>query len=163
MDDSFGIDEEGNLVWYHRYERHMPRNQIKLLSLWDELGIPHQPHKQVFGPTLTIIGIYVNPNSLTFTLPKQALDELLQEIEEFTVWSEKKHGASWSLWKWQRLTGWINWSFNIFPLLKPALNCLYPKIAGKDWPLMKIGVNNAVHEDLKLLGNKHSHLANSLL
>jgi len=149
MDDSFGIDEEGNLVWYHRYERHMPRNQVKLLSLWDELGIPHQPHKQVFGPTLTIIGIYVNPNSLTFTLPKQALDELLHEIEEFAVWSEKKHGASWSLRKWQRLAGWINWSFNVFPLLKPALNCLYPKIAGKDRPLTKIWVNNAVREDLK--------------
>jgi hypothetical protein len=70
MDDSFGIDEEGNLVWYHRYEKHMPASQVKLLSLWDELGILHQPHKQVFGSTLTIIGIYVNPNGLTFSLPK---------------------------------------------------------------------------------------------
>jgi len=58
----------------------MPVNQVKLLSLWDELGIPHQPHKQLFGMRLTIIGICVNANSLTFTLPKQALDELLQEI-----------------------------------------------------------------------------------
>jgi len=101
MDDSFGIDEEDNLVWYHRYERHMPRNQVKLLSLWDKLGIPHQPHNQIFGLTLTIIGIYVNLNSLTFTLPKQALDELLQEIEDFTIWSEKKHSALWALQKWQ--------------------------------------------------------------
>ena len=67
MDDSFRIDEEGNLAWYHKYEKHMPCNQVKLLSLWDELGVPHQPHKQVFGTTLTIIGIYVNPNSLTST------------------------------------------------------------------------------------------------
>jgi len=101
MDDSFGIDKKDNLVWYHRCERHMPRNQVKLLSLWDELGIPHQPHKQIFGLTLTITGIYVNPNSLTFTLPKQALNKLLQEIEDFTIWSEKKHGASWTLQKWQ--------------------------------------------------------------
>ena len=70
MDDSFGVDEESNLVCYHRYEKHMPMNQVKLLSLWYELGISHQPHKQLFGPTLTIIGIYVNPNSLTFTLPQ---------------------------------------------------------------------------------------------
>jgi len=137
MDDSFGIDEEGNVVWYHQYEKYMPTNQVKLLSLWDELGIPHQPHKQLFGPTLTIIGIYVNPNSLTFTLPKQALDELLQEIEDFSTWSEHKHGASWSLQKWQRLAGWMNWSFNVFPLLKPALNRLYLKIVGKDRPLMR--------------------------
>ena len=37
----------------------------------------------------------------------------------------------------------------MFPLLKPALNRLYPKIAGKDRPLTKIWVNNAVPEDLK--------------
>lgn len=98
--------------------------------------------------TLTIIGIYVNANNLTFSLPKQALDELLQEIEEFTSWSEQKHGASWSLRRWQRLAGWVNWSFNVFPLLKPSLNHLYPKIAGKDHPLTKIRVNNAMCEDL---------------
>ena len=103
MDDSFGIDEEGNLVWYHKYEKHMPMNQVKLLSLWDELGIPHQPHKQLFGVMLTIIRIYVNMNSLTFTLPKQMLDKLLQEIEDFTFWSENKHGVPWTLHRWQQL------------------------------------------------------------
>ena len=122
----------------------MPANQVKLLSLWDDLGIPHKPHKQNFGSTLTIIGISVNLNSLTFTLPKQALEELLQEIEDFAIWSEQKHGASWSLRKWQQLAGWMNWAFNVWPLLKPALNRLYPKIAGKDRPLTKIWVNNAV-------------------
>jgi hypothetical protein len=45
---------------------------------------------------LTIIGISINPNSMTFTLPKQALDELLQEIKDFTFWSEQKHSTSWS-------------------------------------------------------------------
>ena len=39
MDDSFGIDEEGNVLWYHKYEKYMPANQVKLLSLWDDLGI----------------------------------------------------------------------------------------------------------------------------
>ena len=87
---------EGNVLWYHKYKKYLPANQVKLLSLWDDLGVPHQPHKQIFGSTLTIIGISVNPNSLTFTLLKQALDELLQEIKDFAVWSEQKHGASWS-------------------------------------------------------------------
>jgi hypothetical protein len=149
MDDSFGIDEEDNLMWYQNYKKDMPANQVKLLSLWDELGIPHQPHKQLFGTSLTLIGIYVNPNGLIFTLPKQALDELLQEIEDFMFWSENKHGASWLLRRWQRLAGWMNWSFNVFPLLKPVLNRLYPKIVGKDCPLTKIWVNNAIREDLK--------------
>ena len=150
MDDSFGIDEEGNLVWYHRYGKHMPMSQVKLLSLWDELGIPHQPHKQLFGSMLTVIGININPNNLTFTLPKQALKDLLQEIKDFTVWSEDKCGASWTLHKWQQLAGWFNWSFNIFPLLKPALNHLYSKIQGKtDHQQTKVCVNNAVCKDLK--------------
>jgi hypothetical protein len=82
-------------------------------------------------------------------LPKQALGDLLQEIEDFAFWSEKKHGATWTLHRWQRLTGWMNWSFNVFSLLKPVLNCLYPKMAGKDHPLTKIWVSNAVHKDLK--------------
>ena len=33
MDVSFGIEVEGNLVWYHRYQKYMPTNQVKLLSL----------------------------------------------------------------------------------------------------------------------------------
>jgi len=60
MDNSFGINKEGNVVWYQKYERYMLESQVKLLSLWDELGIPHEPHKQLFGATLTIIGIEVN-------------------------------------------------------------------------------------------------------
>ena len=43
----------------------------------------------------------------------------------------------------------MNWAFNVWLLLKPALNQLYPKIAGKDRPLTKIWVNNAVREDLE--------------
>lgn len=148
MDDSFGIDEEDNVVWYHRYERYMPRNQAKLLSLWDELGIPHEPHKQLSGGKLTITGIEINANSLTFTLPAQALDDLLSELKAFTARVVKKRGACWTLRRWQRLAGWMNWSFNVFPMIRPALNNLYPKIAGKDQPLMKIWVNE-VRSDLQ--------------
>jgi hypothetical protein len=79
----------------------MPGNQVKLLSLWDELGILHERHKQVWGERLPIIGIQANPNTLTFTLPEQALTELLQELSEFTSWSEVKHGAAWTLRNWQ--------------------------------------------------------------
>lgn len=84
MDDSFRIDEDRNMEWYHRYGKCMPKNQVELLSLWDDLGIPHEPHKQVFGTSLTIIGIEVNANYLTLTLPKQNLDNLLEELCNFT-------------------------------------------------------------------------------
>jgi len=101
MDDSFGVDEEGNMVWYHKYDQWMPSSQVKLVSLWDDLRIPHERHKQLFGKTLTIIRIHVDLNSLTFCLPEQALADLLKELEDFTSWSKTKHGALWSLRRWQ--------------------------------------------------------------
>jgi len=159
MDNSFGIDKDGNTVWYQKYKKHMLESQVKLLSLWDELRIPHEPHKQLFGMTLTIISIEVNANSLTFMLPKQALDNLLQELQEFTAWPDRKRGASWTLRQWQRLAGWMNWCFDIFPTIHLAFNNVYPKIAGKDQSLMKIWVNNDVWADLKWA---MGHLRNSL-
>lgn len=98
--------------------------------------------------TLTVIRIEVNANSLTFTLPKQGLDELLEEIQSFATLSKGK-GNSRKLCQWQKLAGWMNWSFNVFPMIRPALNNVYPKIAGKEKPLMRIWVNNAVWDDLQ--------------
>jgi len=138
MDDLFGIDDKRNLIWYDKYDREMPTNQVKLLMLWDELGIPHEPHKQLFGERLTIIGIKVNANSLTLTLPRHSLDNLLDELHKFTTWLKTKCGTSWMLHHGKKVAGWLNWSFNVFPHIWPALNTFYPKIAGKDQTMMKI-------------------------
>lgn len=116
----------------------MPANQVKLLSLWDKLSILHKMHKQLFGKRLMIIGIEVNANSLTLTLPKELLKDLLEELRKFTVWYKSKQGTSWMLCRWQKLAGWLNWSFNMFPHLQPALNTFYPKIVGKDQAHMKV-------------------------
>lgn len=97
MDDSFGIDEYGNVTWYLHYGKNMPANQVKILSLWDKLGIPHEPHKQVFGDKLTVIGIEVNANGLTLMLPEQRLHDLLKELRKFTAWSKVKRGTSQTL------------------------------------------------------------------
>jgi len=106
----------------------------------------------------------VNANSLTFILPKQALDDLLQELQEFMAWLDRKIGVSWTLQWWQRLAGWMNWSFNVFPMICPALNNVYPKIFGKDQSLMKIWVNNDVWSDLKwAIGHLHNSLGVHLL
>jgi hypothetical protein len=56
--------------------------------------------------------------------------------------------------EFQRLTGWINWSLNVFPLLKPGLSNLYAKIAGKDRAHARIMVSSAVVKDLLWLA-KH--------
>ena len=88
MDNFFEIDE-GNMTWYQPYEKCMPANQVKLLSLWDELRIPHEPHKQLFGEKLTIIHIEVNTNNLTFMLSKQALPGNSRDLQS-SLWRRRE-------------------------------------------------------------------------
>jgi len=45
------------------------------------------------------------------------------------------------------LAGWINWAFNVFPLLQPALNNVYSKLKGKGQEA-KVWANTAIREDL---------------
>lgn len=78
------------------------------------------------------------------TMPPDTVTQLITAIREFTT---SKH--KFTLRKWQRLAGWINWSLNIFPLLRPALNNFYAKISGKSAPNKFVRINNAVRADLE--------------
>ena len=143
-DDSFGPDLADKLVLYPPYHKLMPSNQVKLLQLWDEINLPHKESKQVFGSTLTVIGIEVDAIALSMTMPPDSLFELTTAIREFITTKHK-----FTLREWQRLAGWINWSLNVFPLLRPALNNFYAKISGKSAPNKYIRINNAVRADLE--------------
>ena len=72
-----------SLVYYEPFNKHMPEAQVALLNLWTELGIPFKKKKQVYSALLTIIGINIDPNKLTFTLPEKAKSNLLLQIEDF--------------------------------------------------------------------------------
>lgn len=56
-----GYDANMQLVFYAPYRRSMPSKQVRLLQLWDTLGIPHSDNKQLFGLALEIIGFFVDP------------------------------------------------------------------------------------------------------
>ena len=84
----------------------MPTDQYHLLSLWDELGIPHKPHKQISGSPLTIIGIEVDPNEMTLTLPQEAKDRLTSELRFWTARASKGSSGSFKLKHWKHLAGW---------------------------------------------------------
>jgi hypothetical protein len=131
VDDSSGAEFADQQSYYAPYKKFMPSKQVALLQVWDELGVPHKEKKQVFGSPLTIIGIDVDPNSMTLTLPPTSRQSLLEEL---CLWGSKptsrSHGA-FKLKKWQVLAGWVNWALNVYPLIRPALNNVYPKIAGK--------------------------------
>jgi hypothetical protein len=139
MDDSFMFDIAGQMHYYTPYKHDFPEKQTHLLELWDDFGIPHDLAKQLFSSPLTVIRFNVDPNSMSATLPPHKKSELIQYLRRFS--GKKFH---WSLRKFQQLTGWCEWSFNIFPLLKPGLLAVYEKIQGKDKPLTCLHVNNHI-------------------
>ncbi len=87
VDDSSGPAIKGDVEYYNAYKTFYPTPQTKLLRLWDELGIPHKESKQLHGETLPIIGILVDPNALSFSLPLVAREQLTMELE---TWVSEK-------------------------------------------------------------------------
>ena len=158
VDDSSGCSLAGDTLLYEPYGQLFPSHQTRLLLLWDELGIPHKPHKQVFGSPLTIIGIDVDPNQMTLTLPPSAKLRLMEELRFWTAKPPKSSSGSFKLKHWERLAGWFNWALNVYPLLRPALNNIYAKMGGKRVRDQRIYINNAVRDDLSWA---LSHLENS--
>lgn len=139
MDDAFGFDDDDELEFYAPYACKYPRKQVQLLQLWDELGIPHRKKKQEFGSSLEIIGLYINPQDMTITMSEDRRSSLINEIDLFT-----QQGRMPRLLDWQRLAGWVHWSLNAYPLLRPAMNPVHSKIAGKRHRYATIPVNKDV-------------------
>ena len=86
VDDSFGAEDGGQMELYSPYNQWYPVQKARLLNLWDELGIPHKQKKQLFGSRLSILGIEVDANSLTFSLSRESKDRL---SEELSAWCQK--------------------------------------------------------------------------
>lgn len=148
-DDHFGVALEEDISWYEPYQDFFPSPQVALLQLWDYLGIPHKRKKQIWGAVLTIIGIMVDVNELTLTLPDEARKDLLAELE---WWCNPKGRAARygvPLRRWQQLAGWMNWAFNVYPLLRPCLSNVYAKLQGKVDNGQKFSVNNAIRTELQ--------------
>ena len=148
MDDSSGCNKKGDTMFYPPYARNLPTDQCRLLLLWDELGIPHKPHKQISGSPLTIIGIDVDPNEMTMTLPSESKENLTAELRLWASKPPRNASGSFKLKYWERLAGWFNWALNVYPLLRPALNNVYAKMSGKRLRNQRIYINNTIRSDL---------------
>jgi len=158
LDDSSGCTWKDDISFYAPYKKHMPTPQVRLLTLWDDLGIPHEERKQIFGPSIPVIGIQVDPNSMSYTLPEESRQKLQQELKEWISWKGKRNVRSW-----QHLAGWINWCLNVYPLLRPALSNVYEKLRSQPNQNGSIWVNNAVREDLAWALDKIKSSAGLLL
>lgn len=142
VDDSSGCSRRDDRLVYEPYGEDYPREQAILMKLWDELGIPHKPHKQVNGSPLPVIGITVDANQLSLTLSDEAKDSLITELRWWC-----KPGRKERVRKWYQLGGWMNWAFNVYPRVRPALNNFYPKLRGRRDSTAVVWVNNSIRED----------------
>ena len=147
IDDGFSFEEEGDVMWYEPYHCYYPPKQTKLLQLWDEIGLSHEKSKQEYGPELRVIGFLVNPNLMRILMDDEDCMRLIQHVTDFIA--TVPGGTRRTLHEFQQLAGWINWSFNVFPLLKPALSNVYAKLSGKVDSYAKVYVNKAVVRDLE--------------
>src|ERR1700678_1536569 len=123
------------------------RSKQNFLQLWDEIDLSHEKSKQEYGPELCVIGFLINPNLMRISMDDEDRTRLIQHVTVFIAIAPG--GTRQTLREFQQLAGWINWSFNVFPLLKPALSNVYAKLSGKTDSYAKIYVNKAVVQDLK--------------
>ena len=123
-DDCFSFELASSEEYYAPYNKRLPTKQARLLKLWDEIGIPHEERKQVSGETLEILGFLVDPNAMTITLPKEKLDKLLSTIQYFC----SPGSGPQTLNDLMRLAGFMAWSLDAFPMLKPGLRALHAAI-----------------------------------
>jgi hypothetical protein len=144
LDDSSGCTWKDDVSFYGPYHKFMPSPQARLLTLWDDLGIPHDERKQISGPSIPIIGIQVNPNELSYTLPEDSHTKLLEQLQDWASLKKKRNVRSW-----QQLAGWINWCLNVFPHVRPALCNIYDKLRSQHNQNGALWINNAVRDDLR--------------
>ena len=111
-DNTFRPELATSVTYYEHYQKFMPMSQVKILRLWDKINLLHKEKKQVHGSVLTIIGIEVDTNTLTLSMPPDSLKDLIMAITDFIT-----NRRRFLLKEWQCLAGWMNWSFNVFPLL----------------------------------------------
>ncbi|KAG6825883.1 hypothetical protein H0H92_001991 [Tricholoma furcatifolium] len=145
MDNFFGWARANSLLCHHGINR--PNYQARLLQFWDDIGCPWKPKKQEFGPSLKIIGFFVNINLGTLTLSDDSVDDIVQKTDAFIHTEDRRP----PLRHWLRLAGHLNWLLNVLPWGRPALCELYRKTAGKDCMNARIFLNREVITDLTWL------------
>lgn len=134
--------------WYEPYQACYPPKQVRLLRLFNHLRIPHEKRKQEFGPQLTIIGFQFNAQNLTITMPEEVRQLLVTHLRNFVAIPPEKHRQR-MLKEWQSMLAYANWALNAYPLLTPALQSSYDKIAWKSHAKAGIYMNLQVQRDLE--------------
>jgi len=80
MDNAWSYEMDPTLAFYEPYDSWFPQKQLKLLQLYNNLGLPHVRKKQLFGCLLKIIGLVINLVNMTITMSDQSHQDLTMAI-----------------------------------------------------------------------------------
>jgi len=134
MDNAFTYDTNPALQYYPPYNMYYPSKQCRLLTLWDDIGLPHEQRKQIFGQCIDIIGFLVNLVEMSFSMPPNSKDTLIIAIHVFIDTSSSRCRP---LVEWQHLLGWINWGLNTFLSSNQGFNVHMRKSAANRMPMRR--------------------------
>lgn len=126
VDDSFSVQKIRDKLFYPQYSKYLPIDLVRLLQLWDFIGLPQEKWKQVFGPELPIIGFDVDLNLMHICMSEESKLQLVAALCKFA-----QHGTQRSLRDFQHIAAHLNGALNVFPLLHPGLCAVYTKTSGK--------------------------------
>jgi hypothetical protein len=125
--DFFEINCANDMSLDSPFNKLLPTNQFHLLFLWNKLGLSHKEWKQILGSTLSIIGIKVDPNCLTYTLSSAAQHDLIDEMTKFcrrrkTKARHQTGSSSYPLKQWQ--AGSIGASMSSPSCIQASVTCI---------------------------------------
>jgi hypothetical protein len=81
-------------------------------------------------------------------MPSDSRCDLILAIREFAVRNRRP-----KLLDLQKMAGWINWSLNVFPLLRPCLSALYAKMSNKKRSSAEVHLNIQICRELLWAAN----------
>ena len=68
MDDAWSYETDLMLIYYAPHDSWFSCKQVMLLWLYYDLDLPHDKKKQVFGHSLNIIGLHIDPHCMTISM-----------------------------------------------------------------------------------------------
>ncbi|KDQ18910.1 hypothetical protein BOTBODRAFT_28385 [Botryobasidium botryosum FD-172 SS1] len=150
VDDVFSYELTSDLMYYPPYNKKLPSKQARLLKLWDEIGLPHEEKKQEYGLSLEILGMQVDTECMTITIPLASKQEIVALVTAFIDVSQSRMR---SVEEWKKVVARLNWGLTVEPLLRPALQSSHSKLSGKTNPKELLELDDDVVSDLKWIAD----------
>ena len=72
MGDAWSYEMDPDLVFYKPHDSWYQLKQVKLLCLYEDLGLPHDKKKKKDGHMLEIIDLNVDPTNMMLTMSDES-------------------------------------------------------------------------------------------